>query len=336
MDTDTLIYQGGEVKSLDKSGKIGGHIVLFTTKNDPDTSGDYFDSDTDFDIEDGDRISGYFEHGFDIKIGARKIGKGYVTKDEKGLWMEGQIDKREKYAEEIIALIDAKKLGYSTGALSHLVQREAKNRAGTLNYITHWPLKEWSLLTEPCEPRIVAQSLKMWSDGIKGSALGDYTEHGMVTAAMDALNERLRSHIQSNIHNWYDESKTPDEKADAICAGLDEHAQTGKKMVRAMVGGNQAFTKNFIDKMFTGEYRPEIATIRECEDILRDAGLSRKHATKVALHGFNSLRDAGEPEPITPEPQPVPPIDEATKRQREFAFDIMAVKTEALRLAYGS
>ena len=44
---EQLIYFGERVKALE-GGKVGGYLVRFTTKDDPDLSGEYFTVDTDF------------------------------------------------------------------------------------------------------------------------------------------------------------------------------------------------------------------------------------------------------------------------------------------------
>lgn len=177
---DMLVFQGGAVKSLG-GGKIGGHLVLFSTKNDPDTSGDYFDSDTDFDFEDGDKRSGYYNHGFDVKIGNTKIGTGSLTKDKIGVWLEAQLKERDEYVDAIHQMVKDGALGLSSGALNHLVRREAKNKAGTLNYVSHWPIGEWSGTPTPAEPRTLAVSLKTWARGLSAAPIT--TENSSVVKA---------------------------------------------------------------------------------------------------------------------------------------------------------
>ena len=266
-EIDMLVLHGGAVKSLG-GNRIGGHSNIFCTMKDTDTSGDFWDSDTDFDIEDGDRRSGYYNHGFDVKIGNLKIGTGTLVKDKVGIWMEAQLKERDEYVDAIMQMVEDGKLGISTGALSHLVRREAKNKAGTLNYVTHWPIGEWSLTPTPAEPRTLAMPIKTWAESLP---------------------------------------KEPDPEPDEITPE-NEAAET---MVKA------AFS---------------ITTVRQFEDFLRDAGYSRKQATAIATHGYNSLRDAGEPEPINAPDIPAP-IDEATKQARDFRMRQLSHRLEGLRLA---
>ena len=46
-NTDTLVWHGGEVKTLG-DGKVAGYLVRFSTADDLDLEGEYFDAATDF------------------------------------------------------------------------------------------------------------------------------------------------------------------------------------------------------------------------------------------------------------------------------------------------
>lgn len=240
---DTLIFQGGEVKSLG-GNKIGGHLVLFTTKQDPDTSGDYFDADTDFDFEDGDRRSGYYNHGFDVKIGNNKIGTGTLSKDKIGVWLEAQLAERNDYAEAIMEMVKKGALGLSSGALSHLVRREAKNKSGTLNYVSHWPIGEWSGTPTPAEPRTLAVSIKTWAESL----------------SLD----RLRAHCGSPF-------MTPDEAKNQMRG--EEPPDDPFGVTADLPNDPAAPTKGAA---------VSITTVRELERFLRDAGCSVQESKTVA------------------------------------------------------
>lgn len=158
--SDTLVFMGGEVKVLGDR-KVGGYGVLFSTPKDPDTYEDFFHvKDTDFDIADGEKRSLYYNHGFDEKIGNRKIGAFTTKKDDIGLWVEGQLKEGDEYADAILGMVDAGKLGYSSGAVGHLVRRERVSKTSNVHKITSWPLGEMSLTNRPAEPRAWAIPLK--------------------------------------------------------------------------------------------------------------------------------------------------------------------------------
>jgi HK97 family phage major capsid protein len=153
-ESDQLIYFGGEVKSLG-GGKIGGYLVRFTGPDDTDLEGDYFTSDTVFGK--AADLDLYWNHGLDIKIGRESIGEGSLKKDEWGLWMEGVLDERKEYEKYIEKLIGEGKVGFSSGAVGHLVERE---RTGKSFWIKRWPIGEASLTHTPAEPRNSAVPIK--------------------------------------------------------------------------------------------------------------------------------------------------------------------------------
>ena len=97
--TDTLINFGGEIKSIEETAtgyKFGGWLVVF---NKPDVSNlrDHFTKSTDFDIEDGDRRSVYYNHGLDGTIKKEKIGDCRVAIKDAGVWITGELKKRSDY-----------------------------------------------------------------------------------------------------------------------------------------------------------------------------------------------------------------------------------------------
>jgi len=150
-----LVITGGEVKALE-GGKVGGYLVRFTTPTDPDLTGDYFSSSTDF----GDAKTSpvLYHHGYDSKIGARRLGTGELRADNVGVWIDAQLNLRDEYEKAIYELAQAGKLGWSSGTAGHLVTREA---AGKAWLIKSWPLGlDASLTPTPAEPRNSAVTLK--------------------------------------------------------------------------------------------------------------------------------------------------------------------------------
>lgn len=159
---NTLVFMGGEVKLLGDR-KVGGFGVLFTTPKDPDLTEDFFhQTDTDFDLADGQIRSLYYNHGFDPTIGNHKIGTFATKKTDMGLWVEGQLNEADEYADAVLTMVEAGKLGYSSGAVGHLVRREKVGKSSNVHKITSWPLGEMSLTNKPAEPRAWAVPLKSW------------------------------------------------------------------------------------------------------------------------------------------------------------------------------
>ena len=151
---DELVAFGTEVKALGE-GKIGGYLVRFSDPANPDLTGDYFDAKTVFNTPDS--LPLLYNHGMDGTLKKRVIGKTRTRIDTVGVWAESQMELRDEYEKAIYAMAEAGKLGYSSGALSHLVEREP---AGKSAYIKTWFIGEASLTPTPAEPRNTVVTLK--------------------------------------------------------------------------------------------------------------------------------------------------------------------------------
>lgn len=151
---DELITFGSEIKALG-DGKVGGYLIRYSTAEDPDLTGDFFSKDTTLNFPDS--LPVLYNHGLDKTLKKRIIGKATITLDEAGAWAEAQLNMRDEYEKEIYKLAEAGKLGYSSGALSHLVEREP---AGKAMFIKSWFVGEVSLTPTPAEPRNTVVSLK--------------------------------------------------------------------------------------------------------------------------------------------------------------------------------
>jgi len=148
-ESDELIAHGCEVKALG-DGRIGGYLVRFTTPKDPDLTGDFFSKDTELGVADGGSLPVFYDHGMDGQIKARKIGSSQVKYDDIGLWVEAQLEMRDEYEKMIYELAAAGKLGWSSGAAGHLVERESIGKA---YHIKTWIIAEASLTPTPAEAR---------------------------------------------------------------------------------------------------------------------------------------------------------------------------------------
>lgn len=153
---DTLAFYGGAVKALG-NGKVGGYLVLFSGPQDPDLQGDYFTKETDFLIDTGESRPILYRHGVHPVVKSKKLGKGTVTIDDVGVFVDGELDVRDKYIQAIYAMAEKGKLGWSSGSMSHLVQRTPNGKAFE---IKSWALGECSLTPCPVEARTVAFPLK--------------------------------------------------------------------------------------------------------------------------------------------------------------------------------
>ncbi|NIW97400.1 MAG: hypothetical protein GWN13_03980 [Phycisphaerae bacterium] len=135
------------IKSIDDEGMtLGGYGVIWGGR---DLVGDFFTKDTDFWF---DRITEnpivLYDHGQDEEIKKSIVGRvSGKSADDWGLWVESQIEKSNEYFEAVQKLVEDGRLGYSSGAIPHLVERKSTGE------ITSWAIAEFSLTTTPAEPR---------------------------------------------------------------------------------------------------------------------------------------------------------------------------------------
>jgi hypothetical protein len=156
MDEQELyIAYGGELKALG-DGRIGGIGVQFTGK---DLEGEGFKSDTYYGARKGDGADCLFHHSLPLK-GIPKELTDYlfppvkVTPQQVGLFAETILDMANEYEKMIYDMVEAGKLGWSSGAPGHMVRKTASG------VITRWPISEFSLTPCPAEPRNRVMTLK--------------------------------------------------------------------------------------------------------------------------------------------------------------------------------
>lgn len=138
MRTNTIKY----IKNSENQHKITGYGVLFNVK---DLDGDTFTKDTDYGLT-RDLI------GMPCFYGHKGTQIGLVTNysiDDVGIWYEIELDKSNRYLSKLEQLTNEQRIGMSSGALSHLVEKDAD---GT---IKRWLMNEISLLTNPAESRTI-------------------------------------------------------------------------------------------------------------------------------------------------------------------------------------
>lgn len=127
---------------------VRGRGVVFGGK---DLTGDRFTAETDFgDTRSFVGMPVYYDHGLSdlqSQIGTVKMWQP----DDEGIDVDIEIDKRHKYAQQVMALVKKGVLGLSTGALSHLVVRDGGE-------LKRWIVGEISLTPTPAEPRTMAIS----------------------------------------------------------------------------------------------------------------------------------------------------------------------------------
>lgn len=132
------------IESSETSYKLGGYGVVYGGE---DLTGEGFTKETDFWLDKlGSTPMVMYQHGMDGAVKHAVIGRAAVKQDDIGLWVEAQIDLANEYAAAIRELAERGVLGWSSGSVSHLVERENK-------VIKSWPIVEFSLTPTPAEPR---------------------------------------------------------------------------------------------------------------------------------------------------------------------------------------
>lgn len=151
---------GGAVKALG-DGKVGGYLVKFGDPKNADFVGDYFTKDTDFDIPADGSFNGTirFNHGLDPVLKGRKLGTARAGINDVGVWVEGLLNQRDEYEQAIYKLIEDGKVGWSSAAAPHLVERKPTGKA---YHVTSWPLipGDMTITHTPADYRQVVTPLK--------------------------------------------------------------------------------------------------------------------------------------------------------------------------------
>ena len=131
------------LKSLDAtSAVVAGYGIVF---GDRDLSGETFLPETNFDLDLVPRKRVYYDHTLEqVKHAIGQVLT--VREDGIGLWIEAQLDRSKDYVDAVLKLIERGVLGWSSGSIPHLVERNG-------GVIKSWPIVEFSLTPTPAEPR---------------------------------------------------------------------------------------------------------------------------------------------------------------------------------------
>jgi HK97 family phage major capsid protein len=136
---------------------VRGRGIVYGGK---DLTGDVFTKATDL----GDTRSFvgtpvYYDHGLGSIRGQIGTVKMWTPTDD-GIDVEIELDKRLGYIGDVMALVKSGALGLSTGALSHLVVRQAGE-------LKRWVVGEISLTPTPAEPRTLTEVKATQNDTVR-------------------------------------------------------------------------------------------------------------------------------------------------------------------------
>lgn len=287
---DIVAFSGDAIKS-DKLGTVSGYLVRFGSPKVTDLEGDFFTKSTDYGFPSDQEvpINLYWNHGMDRKVGKRPIGTGFAKADDIGIWYQAQIDMADEYATGIARMAKAGKLGFSSGAASHMVERKAVGRA---NEIIRWTIAEASVTPTPAEYRNVVKSVKDM----------DYMEDmemEMVSPVDQTPEEYARevfAEVESDLVHEGMESIY-----EALCAGIYGAMEliSSDKLpyLTSLVDAFASTAKDFIGSVVKsgGETKAIFSTpdsLRSTERRIRDVfGLSRNNAKRLAPAIHKLLRD---------------------------------------------
>ena len=284
---DLLTVYSDAIKS-DRLGSVKGYLVRFGSPDTTDLEGDYFTKSTDFGfpIKAGERVplNVYYHHGMDKMIGKKSIGTGYVKMDETGLWYEAQLDMADSYGEMIAKLCKQGKMGYSSGAAGHMVERKSVGKASE---ITRWCIAEASITPTPAEYRNSVKSLEdmysMEPMEEEEMVMAPMPEQSPEEYAVSVFDESEGDLIHEGLEAYYD----------ALCGAIE--AVSDQAMADAIIDEFARRAKGLYAMHGTKSVQP--ASLRSVERRLRDAvGLSRSSAKRLAPVVWDSLRDADQPE----------------------------------------
>ena len=285
---DVLTSSVDGIKS-DRLGYVKGYLVRFGDTQSADLEGDYFTKSTDygFPMSEGKRVplNVYYHHGMDTSVGKKSIGTGYIKMDNTGLWYEAQLDLADEYGSMIAKLCKQGKMGFSSGAAAHLVERKSM---GDVSEITRWPIAEASITPTPAEYRNSVKSLKEYY-GMEPMmeeeemVMAPMPEQSPEEYAMSVYDDAEGDLIHEGLEAYYD----------ALCGAIE--AVSDQSMADAVIDEFARRAKGLYAMHGMKSVQP--ASLRGVERRLRDAvGLSRSAAKRLAPECWDSLRDADQPE----------------------------------------
>lgn len=169
---------------------------------------------------------------YDHTMGEVKHALGRVieeVRNARGVWIEAQLERNRDYVEEILELVQAGALGWSSGSIGHLVQRSAGG------IIKSWPVVEYSLTPTPAEPRTLGvQIIKALSiDNPRLEALVPEAESAAARATAAEPSIQL---IESEETNVSDEIKNTEPQAPDEVAALKTQVENLGAAVERLLG----------------------------------------------------------------------------------------------------
>lgn len=233
---------GGNFKSVGDEGILEGDAIVFGSENSPDASSfkDFFTSDTFVHPEEKFTTALYMEHGFSYR---RPIGKAIMVKSGNGWIATAELDMTNPVVKSRFPEIKAGGWGFSTGAVGHVVEREAKQN-GT-HFISQWSVGELSITRTPAEPKALVHTVKSLEEYYQVfdedlSNQGEEGEAGNLMKIIEMLiSELTKKHAEEFIYPQLEEIKTQlaELKTASVPNGTDE---TNEEELTVLKSENEA------------------------------------------------------------------------------------------------
>jgi HK97 family phage major capsid protein len=234
-----------------------------------DLMGESFTKDTDFMLDLVPQKLVLYDHGLNEQVKTSIIGKATAVAKDAGLWVEAELDRHREYVDLVLKLVEKGALGWSSGTVSHLMEREGKT-------IKKWPIVEFSLTPTPAEPRTVGVerikalateapelnsllgNLPQDDDEPTGEAeaLGDSAPSAGATKAVETENTPVEKDMENS--DMSDELKALQDQVVTLEASIKDLVQK----LPATNGGGVEVVKDEADQPFksAGEYFMAVKT----------------------------------------------------------------------------
>lgn len=241
---ETLIAFGNGLKALGE-GRIGGLLIRYSDANSPDLEGEYFTKSTDFGLEFPAKVGVYYNHGMDPALGKKRLARAELKATDEGIWFETQLDLSDRYQAKVYELAEMERLGASSGAAPHLVE---KKKAGKATEITAWPVAEASVTPTPAEWRNTVSALKSVTlptleeaakcYGCGMAYAGEYRENVPAEATMAALSRINDSLFYGTVSQAIRDDKTPlADRVAALRKAFDDNRDLALRVIEAILAG---------------------------------------------------------------------------------------------------
>jgi phage head maturation protease len=270
----------GAVKLIgmdDSTATVGGYGVVFGGR---DLEGDTFGPDTDYKLDLVPAKLVFYDHTLgDVTHDLGRVTNDAIKVDDKGLWIEAQLDRSAAYVDEVLKLVEAGVLGWSSGSIAHLARAEK-------GMIKSWPIVEFSLTPTPAEPRTIGvERIKALAAVYPNlEALQEAPGNGAVNAtATEAEAVEIKSNNEE-VNDMSDEQTTTAPAADnsEVLAAIGQLAES----VKAVSGRIEA-----IENKPVNEQPPAVNIVTKSVDTRQYDNIE----TGALALGLSIVKAAGKP-----------------------------------------